>query len=217
MYIDPALQFPNAWPDGSYALPKASSGCPSGGDAFTWYDGYIYQDNEDSDNDNECPKPFNLDGECGRNLKIYYCSKTVTDNDFGIHWPEGSYCIAKKESCPEGLNEGFVHWDDEDSGNKNDKSGVVPADGSYVRNTRIQYCCRRDKHPHNKITLPTEKAFYLIQNHADSCQLVNGMSVSLEVLKTDDEDSDNSNDSEGVYGADGRNHRMGYCYYEPSE
>lgn len=41
-----------------------------------------------------------------------------------------------------GFANGYVHWDDEDSGNRNDLGGTLP-DGKYDDgNTEIQYCCR---------------------------------------------------------------------------
>lgn len=139
----------------------------------------------------------------------------MTSSDYGILWPKGSYCIAKKDTCPEQMSEAYVYWDDEDSDNKNKKSGVLP-DGTYDRNTRIQYCCRSDEHPHHEIILPTEKDFFLIRNHVDGCQHVAGMTESLQVVKTDDEDKNNKNKYEGVYGAEGKNHYIGYCYYTPA-
>ena len=30
----------------------------------------------------------------------------------------GQYCIYKKGSCPDGLNDGFVYWDDDDNEKK---------------------------------------------------------------------------------------------------
>ena len=38
---------------------------------------------------------------------------------------------------------GYLHWDDEDNGNANKRSGVLP-DGNYGRNTDIYFCCRND-------------------------------------------------------------------------
>lgn len=36
---------------------------------------------------------------------------------------------------------GTVHWDDEDSRNKNSAGGELPS-GKFGRNTEIDYCCR---------------------------------------------------------------------------
>ena len=100
------------WPDGTYALPMPSSGCPSGGgeDGFSWLTGYIEQDNEDFFNKNYCPSPWVFEGSCNKNLKIFYCIKTVTSSDRGIKWPKGSYCIVKKGECPTGFSEGSIFW-----------------------------------------------------------------------------------------------------------
>jgi len=40
-----------------------------------------------------------------------------------------------------GFNEGFLFWDDEDSGNANERGGTLP-DGDYTSNTKVYYCCR---------------------------------------------------------------------------
>ena len=211
--IDPAISFPNAWPDGTYSMPEhKSSGCPES-DGFFWRTGYVHQDNEDKDNENSCPS-FEFKGSCLENLEVYYCSKTVTSGDVGINWPRGSYCIVAKGNCPTGFDRGSVYWDDEDSNNKNKISGIVP-DGSYGSNTRIYYCCRDDSHPHNPITLPTGKKFFLLKFHRDGCQEVNGMRVAERKVRTDDEDNNNNNkrSSPYPYGVSGSNNRLTYCYY----
>lgn len=217
-YIDPEIKIPNAWPDGLYSLPQAKTGCPESGEAgFTWSSGYIYQDTENKNPDNLCPSPANLlKMDCWRNnLKTYYCSKTVKRGDYGIAWPKGSYCIGKKgNTCPMGFTEEFIFWDDENEGNSNKDEPIVP-EGDYGRDTKINYCCRRDRHPHEKIILPTDKPFVLILNHQDGCQEVHGMKATKLTLHTDDEDKNNySSSSGGVYGAPKRGkQRIHYCHY----
>ena len=212
----------HTWPDGTYALPKPKSGCPSGGgeDGFSWRTGYIKQDNENSNNKNYCPSPWVFEGYCKKNLKLYYCIKTVTSSDRGIKWPEGSYCIVKKGKCPSGFSKGGVYWDDEDFRNKN-KVGGVKVDGVFNRNTMIYYCCRSDEQPHNEIILPTDKPFFLIRKHKDGCQKVKEMKVQQLRIDTDDEDFDNTNHvlGDAPYYAYGRKRRseIYYCYYTHME
>ena len=207
------------WPDGTYALPMPSSGCPSGGgeDGFSWLTGYIEQDNEDFFNKNHCPSPWVFEGYCNKNLKIFYCIKTVTSSDRGIKWPKGSYCIVKKGECPTGFSEGSVFWDDENFFNDN-KVGGERVDGKFGKNTEIYYCCRSDGHPHNEIILPTDKPFFLIRKHEDGCQEVNGMEVQELRIDTDDENFKNKNKLSGdaPFGRKKRS-EIYYCYYTHME
>ena len=71
------------WPDGTYALPESSSGCPSGGgeDGFFWSTGCI-QDNENSNNENYCPSPWVFEGYCKKNLKLCYCFSHLLEAEF---------------------------------------------------------------------------------------------------------------------------------------
>ena len=142
-------------------MPK--NGCPDHGDQFSqWYTGWRYQDTEDRNNRNRFSADHHLAGSFGRDIRTEWCSKTISSGDYGISWPKGAYCIGKKNRCPDGFTEGFVFWDDEDSRNKDRLDGILP-DGSYGRDTRIYYCCRGDGLPHNRILLPTDKPFYLMQ------------------------------------------------------
>ena len=206
--------FPNAWPDGTYALPMTSSGCPSLGSRNRWSTGYIYQDNDDDHNANQCPSPWVFSGYCNTNLRLDYCIKEFTNGDVGITWPKGSYCIVRRGDCPSSFSSGHVYWDDEDSGNANSVGGVRVS-GSFDTNTRIDYCCRHDQHPSVEITLPTDKPFFLIKEHPDGCQKVKNRRVTELSIYTDDEDDRNGNSEGGdyPYGVGGHNHRMYYCYY----
>ena len=194
------------------------SGCPAHGTQFRqWYTGSRYQDTENSGhNDNRFSRGHHLAGYFGRNIRTHWCSKTVSSGDYGLIWPKGSYCIGKKGNCPGGFHLGNIYWDDEDRRNRNRRAGTLP-DGSYGRNTRIYYCCRQDQHPHNRITLPTDRPFYLMQRHRDGCQEVTGMRVNREWVKWDDEDRRNRDSETGAYpyrgGSDDRNHQLNYCYY----
>jgi len=215
--LDPT-QFPYAWPDGTYSLPKPRNGCPAHGQQFhQWYEGWRYQDTEDFRNRNRFSRGHHLEGSFGRNIKTWWCSKNVTSGDYGVWWPKGSYCIGRKNgTCPHGFSEGYIKWDDEDIRNRNSRGGILP-DGIYNRNTIIYYCCRNDAHPTNPIILPTDRPFYLMQNHPDGCQHVRNMQVQAEWVYWDDEDVRNDDSESGSYpyrgGATNRNQRLNYCYY----
>ena len=198
-----------SWPRGTYSLPKAASGCPS-----RFSSGCVYQDNEDSNNANRFSNAHLIDGAFGRNIRMCYCTRQSSSGS--TTWPRGQYCIAKKGSCPSGFRTGELYWDDEDSGNINSKSGVVP-DGSYGRNTRIQYCCRSDGSRSNAIRLPTSNPFILYQHESRGCQSVAGMNSREISIRFDDEDSHNANSCSGYRpydpGCPGRNHLLYLCYY----
>ncbi|XP_048731680.1 uncharacterized protein LOC125657180 isoform X2 [Ostrea edulis] len=203
------------WPRGTYTLVKPKAGCPSG-----WLEGWRYQDNEDGDNKNQIEHGhhfFGISGTNPRNLKLSYCTKDPNDfNDEGF-WPSGNYCILKHgNTCPPGaFRSGSVHWDDEDSRNKNSQGGELPS-GDFGRNTRIDYCCRNDGSYSTEIRLPKSKPFYLLR-YTSYCQRVEGMYMREETVYTDDEDHDNKNSVSGShpYGpANGqRNYKLFYCYY----
>ena len=144
------------WPDGVFALPKSTSGCPCGSIG----EGSVYQDNEDYSNLNSRSSPFSVSGGFGINTRTDYC----TFLSFSLlSWPSGTYCIVKfGGSCPSGFEEGYVFWDDEDNNNDDYVSGSVPY--SIVgNNARLYYCCRSDGSISTPITLPTGTPFYLLQ------------------------------------------------------
>lgn len=216
LFLVVAGGFAESWPKGKYTLVKPKSGCPSG-----WVEGWRFQDNEDYSNHNWITSGHHFYGSFDTgNTKAYYCTKIreekVTDWTKWklVLWPKGTYCILRKGgSCPLGFANGYVHWDDEDSGNRNDLGGTLP-DGKYDDgNTEIQYCCRSDGQPEIAMELPTSKPFYLV-GKTNTCQQLKGMTVRKEYIKTDDEDR-NENRRVGSYPyVEGTgNTKMLYCYY----
>ncbi|XP_048743795.1 uncharacterized protein LOC125657184 [Ostrea edulis] len=203
------------WPRGTYTLVKPKTGCPRG-----WLEGWRWQDNEDKNNKNQIEDGhhfFGISGNNPRNLNFSYCTKDPNDfNDEG-YWPSGNYCILKHgKTCPPGaFQSGTVHWDDEDSRNKNSAGGELPS-GKFGRNTEIDYCCRKDGPYSTEIRLPKSKPFYLLR-HTTYCQRVRGMYAREETVFTDDEDKNNKNSVSGShpYGPSngGRNYKLFYCYY----
>ena len=89
-----------------------------------------------------------------------------------FRWPEGKYCIYKKgSSCPTGLDEGFVIWDDENKDNKNSKEGVLP-EGLFNEDTKIFFCCSTTGSASQEITLPNKAPFLLFAYDSILCQKV---------------------------------------------
>ena len=77
----------------------------------------------------------------------------------------------KGSTCPNGLQEGFVYWDDETIDNKNYDDGDLP-EGVYTDKTKILFCCSVTGKAESEIVLPTEKPFYLFPYGSTKCQKV---------------------------------------------
>lgn len=130
--------------------------------------------------------------------------------------PSGKYCIYRKGgSCPISLTSGYIKWDDEDSNNKNNKTGTLP-DGVYDHNTKIYFCCRTDGDKNTPISLPTRKPFFLLGFDSAECQQVKWAVVSAEWIRFDNEDDKNKDGQGGSHphGAGIDDHKIHYCYYQ---
>ena len=195
------------WPEGTYALPKSTSGCPSGSIG----EGFIYQDNQDSNNDNAISSPCSLSGSFSENTRTDYCTISSCSQS---SWPSGTYCILQIGSCPSGFGEGYVNWDDEDDNNDNVVSGSVP-NCLVGSNSRLYYCCRSDGPISTPISLPTGIPFYLLQKSSAGCQRVAGLRDRHDWVYTDDEDNNNDNAKVGnvPYVTGTTNYKVNYCYY----
>ena len=114
------------------------------------------------------------------------------------------------------MESAFIQWDDEDTDNRNLFSGQLP-DGSYGRNTKIEYCCRTDGNATNAINLPTDSPFVLLKANTHLCQKVNGMQVRSEFFAWDNEDSNPASKKIGPVNAELdqlKNIKLHYCYYK---
>ncbi|XP_066283672.1 uncharacterized protein [Branchiostoma lanceolatum] len=205
------------WPTGTYGLPMTDTGCPVAADV-TWRTGQRYQDQDGASNNGWSTGLHFPSSTCYTGHMIQkFCMKTYSSHGSGT-WPSGTYCIFKRGACPSGFRSGYVYWDDEDRGNDNTVSGYYP-DGVYNENTKIYYCCRSDGSIYNSITLPSRRPFYLFRYSSSGCQRVLNMQVTREYFLWDDE---NTNNDDTTYGSnpyntgDGHNHRLWYCYYEPT-
>ena len=119
----------------------------------------------------------------------------------------------KVASCPRGFRYGSIYWDDDDCRNSNKIWGILP-DGSYGRDTFVQYCCRNDDRYHQPIALPTRKPFILYR-YGGRCQRVRGMRMSELYIKWDDENRHNDDNCRGFH-PDARCHKnqcLHFCYY----
>ena len=113
------------------------------------------------------------------------------------------------------MESGFIKWDDEDSNNRNLFSGQLP-DGSYGKDTKIEYCCRVDGNATNPINLPTDSPFVLLKANTHLCQKVNGMQVRSEFFRWDTEDNNPTSNKTGPVNAElneRKDVKVYYCYY----
>ncbi|XP_062501798.1 uncharacterized protein LOC134178898 [Corticium candelabrum] len=214
---DSLLTLPVAWPRGTYGLVRPTSGCPEGTNS-RWEFGWRKHDTEDGDSSNEWSSSYSLSGWKAKNdMQWEFCIKVSNgENKVNYQWPKGTYCILKKDFCPDNFDGSEIYWDDEDSGNANQLGGTLP-DGTYDRNTRMHFCCRQDGSTAKRIILPTKKPFILVAA-THNCQKVYKMHVSHQYFKWDNEDSRNK-DSTSHHGSfpheDGgtKNHKLHFCYY----
>ncbi len=208
-HADPPMRITVGWPQGYYAFPEPSRGCPAG-----FSRGCRYHDTEDSRNTNRFSNQRYLRGTFGRNILMCFCVKTANTRS-DLIWRPGRYCIARSRGrCPSGFTSGWTYWDDEDNRNTNRRSGTLP-DGSYGRDTRRYFCCRSDGSTSTPIILPTSRPFVLYQYRTRGCQRVAGMTAREIYVRYDDEDTRNSDScSRGPYDPGCRNnHMMFMCHY----
>ena len=208
------------WPSGTYGLPQPQIGCPDDTE-LTWKTGWTYHDTEDDDPANQRSAISHMAGNFTQHgIQQKFCIKdsAAGGSDF---WPDGKYCMYKKGVCPTGLKEGFIRWDDEQSGIdlNNANYGSLP-DGIYEKtNTTIKYCCSTKGNINNPIKLPNLRPFYLMTYDSAQCQKVRGMRVTSEFIKFDDDDQGNTDGTGGAYpygpSEDPFNLKIYYCYYEP--
>ena len=209
---------PIKWPQGTYALPRTWFDCPT-----HFVSGCRTQDNEDYENANNFSLNINLDlwGEFDdgdKNVQTCYCSK-IQDDDANIFtWMPGRYCINRKnDTCPAGFSTGYVKWDDESTNNKHGAvEGELP-DGEYpIGSTLINFCCRDDGSPEDRILLPNTSPFVLYPYKEEKCQAVHGMEFTQHFVHTDDEDVDNQNECDGevpYMDCSEPDFNITYCYY----
>ncbi|XP_015780331.1 PREDICTED: uncharacterized protein LOC107358228 [Acropora digitifera] len=206
---------PIKWPAGTYGIPKPQTGCPSA-DGFQWITGSRSQDTNNYESKNRKSVSFHLEAVVDKKkVERSFCLKTVTTKDQNrTTWPSGQYCIYKKGSCPDGLNKGFVYWDDDTFGNRNRQSGTLP-DGVYGSNTKIEFCCRTDGNKNMAVVLPTKMPFYLLAYEFPRCQMVKWAVSSLEWIYYDTEYWSNNDQRGGAfpYNAATQHPTIYYCYY----
>ena len=155
--------------------------------------------------------PRNCHREASNEIVKEFQGRKTRLTDFST----GQYCIYKYQTCPDGLTEGFILWDDHDILNKNDKGGTLP-NGSYDHNTKIEFCCRTDGDKSHPILLPTRAPFYLLAYGSEQCQTVKWAIATQEWIYYDTENERNADQANGTYPYTGgeKDPTIYYCYYQ---
>ena len=144
-------------------------------------------------------------------MSPFYLPFSLTDQKESTAWC--SQVISFNTFFHSGFTQGWIKWDDEDDSNRNTKHNSLP-DGKYDKDTKIEYCCRRDGFATNEIILPTDVPFILYKA-TNQCQYVKGMNFREDFFRWDTEDDDTNNQSGGSrpYGEVDGDIKLHYCYY----
>ncbi|XP_028403866.1 uncharacterized protein LOC114526459 [Dendronephthya gigantea] len=218
-YESKTLITETSWPSGTYGLPKTTGSCSSG-----WVQGTRKQNMEQSGVfHGATSSQYDMDAildKKKRSIARKFCMKT-SNNGNSKMWPVGSYCIYKKNTCPNGMDEGSIKWDDADDKRNPDVEGVLP-NGKYDdHSTKIDYCCRNQGNWYDPIELPVSVSFFLLPYTTKNCQRVKWAMSRLQYIIYQTEESQNQDYFTGshVYAENiNRNHytprTLYYCYYK---
>lgn len=202
------------WPQGTYGLPKAVSGCPKADD-FLWQEGWVSQDTNGENSNNSKSEPFYLDGVVdAKRVNRSFCLKTSQHGN-RLNWPRGQYCVYKNGTCPIGMGHGDISWDDDNNvPNCNSNEGALPG-GRYTYDTQIRFCCASNGDKDNPILLPTKDPFFLLAYQSAKCQMVQWAVASLQWIFYDTEHNENNDNARAhfPYNAGGPHPTIYYCYY----
>ena len=130
------------WPRGKYCILRSGNHCPTG-----FNHGEIYWDDEDRNNGNR-HRGTMPDGVYNRNTRMFFCCRNDGSASTAIILPtnkpfilmptqHGRVCQAVFGMR---VSRQFFRWDDEDSRNKDSKSGVYPLDEGGSKNHKLYFC-----------------------------------------------------------------------------
>ncbi|ELU18815.1 hypothetical protein CAPTEDRAFT_180131 [Capitella teleta] len=205
----------HGWPEGTYGLPMATSGCPASQDFDRT------QNTEDESKASDSIHLAGVSSDLSDSIVQNFCMKTSYTQDGDYVFTKGQYCLFKKGECPAGFKEGWIYWDDDSSFIWEDEiqnhSGTLP-DGEYDSNTKIFYCCRNDGPVSKALRLPKEAPFFLFKV-GEECMHVSCMEASEEWVYWSDESTLNLNGRGGLHPDVQRSRypwrytKLFYCYY----
>ena len=128
------------WPAGSYCVAKYGP-CPDG-----FQEGSVFWDDQDSDNRNTHGGKM-PDGKYDTDTRIDYCCRNdaPTSNQIVLPYVMPFYLMRQSSSgCQQvrymTVTEEYLQWDDENSNNRDSKTGLHPYDGGDPHNHRLYYC-----------------------------------------------------------------------------
>ncbi|XP_053374836.1 uncharacterized protein LOC128547130 [Mercenaria mercenaria] len=132
-------QYDMIWQSGAYCILKHGS-CPQG-----FSTGYVFWDDEDLNNGNA--KGGTLpDGTYDKNTRIYYCCRNDGSPQTPLLLPtQRPFVLVRYGRICQSVHgmhvrDVFIHWDDEDFGNKDSAGGMHPLDDGGSNNHRLHFC-----------------------------------------------------------------------------
>ncbi|RUS71917.1 hypothetical protein EGW08_020330 [Elysia chlorotica] len=164
------------FPEGQYAFPAHSSGCPD--ESFR-----LGSRTQINDGGNLKRKPFSTGVEVSeKKVEHKFCTKDLQSED--IIWPGANFCLYRRGgACPRGFTEGFIQFNDAPTNTTpNAQSGEMP-DGTFGDDTRFEYCCSDTGFSSDELLLPSRKPFSLIKRRKQNCPKVRGMHYEVNTLR----------------------------------
>ena len=165
-----------AFPEGQYAFPAHSSGCPDG--SFL-----LGSRTQINDGGNLKTQPFSVGFDVSdKKVEHKFCIKDLPSED--TIWPGANFCMYRRSgTCPKGFKDGFIQFNDSPtSTSPNEQSGELP-DGVYGDDTRFEYCCTNTGFSKDELLLPSRKLFSLIKRRKQNCPKVRGMHYKVNNLR----------------------------------
>ena len=143
------------WPDGAYGLPRTKNGCPSAERGFPTMGSKPVQVKLCSD---PSSSPPNLASNVSESyIEFSLCVKHENAScSPPQQWQPGHYCVFRTTAtCPAGFS-------------------------SPSRTNRLLLCCQDNNNVSTPISLPVDKAFYLVSLNSSYCPQVTGMNPMTE-------------------------------------
>ncbi|XP_033750083.1 uncharacterized protein LOC117334514 [Pecten maximus] len=151
------------WPTGGFAILKVKDvSCPDGSEVGSVT--HFGQGKRSPD--------YNVAGSVtSKATKLVFCTFKSTRSEHSIKWPPGEYCVSRVGgTCPEGFTNGFLQYAD---ARPPVTSGTIP-DGNFIKNTKLEFCCRSDGNRNSPIELPVSQPLILWKRNKKNCQKVKG-------------------------------------------
>ncbi|XP_059169963.1 uncharacterized protein LOC131951637 [Physella acuta] len=174
------------WPNGNYALPKPTTGCPA--DMPIPWTTKTSQFTLARGKRTENKLPYHFEQSGPNIVKYSFCR-----HESGGHysWPEGDYCIhpyTVSSRCPTDFEISDIVFGHLDSASDSImlkaaiETSLLKSASRGREYLTIRFCCRNDGPAKNPVLLPTQAPFYLYQGQSGVCQEIVGANYSIEEL-----------------------------------